>query len=133
MKPAPNHWLEQKRIQGPPNENIGAFEDGAFQIIVSEGLGWDHVSVSRRDRTPTWEEMDRIKRRIFRDDEVVMQLHVSDGRKVNVHEHCLHLWRPQTAEEIAVIRARWEAAGEVLPGDDWTTPGPIPMPPKGAV
>jgi hypothetical protein len=133
MRPTPNHWLEQKRLNGPPGENLGHFIDGHFSIIVAEGNGWDHVSVSRRDRCPTWEEMDRIKRRIFRDDEVVMQLHVNNGSKVNVHPFCLHLWRPQTREEIAETRARWIAAGEVWPYGDLEPAGAIPMPPHEAV
>lgn len=68
---------------------------GAFRVVASFGLGWDHVSVSRSDRCPTWDEMCQIKRRFFRDDETVMQLHVPPHENINMHPYCLHLWRPQ--------------------------------------
>ena len=66
-------------------------------IIASWGLGWDHVSVSLPDRTPTWAEMSYVRRVFFHDHEVVMQLHPATGDHINVHDHCLHLWRPQEA------------------------------------
>jgi len=96
-------------------------------------MGWDHVSVSCGDRTPTWSEMDRVKRLCFRDEEVVMQLHVNDDRKVNQHPYCLHLWRPQSCEEIRAVQDAWEAAAERWPYGDLPSPGAIPMPPIEAV
>jgi len=69
-----------------------------LRIIGSDGEGWDHVSVSRADRTPTWEEMEWVKREVFEPDDCVMQLHVPVTEHKNLHPHCLHLWRPQGAE-----------------------------------
>jgi hypothetical protein len=69
-------------------------------VIASDGLGWDHVSVSLPNRCPTWEEMDHIRRLFFRDDETVMQLHVPNTDHVNTHRFCLHLWRPNDGREI---------------------------------
>ena len=42
--------------------NNGAFEvrlrhAQTVYVIASDGAGWEHVSVSRRDRCPTWDEM----------------------------------------------------------------------------
>jgi hypothetical protein len=67
-------------------------------VIASSEDGWDHVSVSRSNRCPNWPEMDFIKRRFFRDDEVAMQLHVPVTDHINTHPYCLHLWRSQTGE-----------------------------------
>lgn len=64
-------------------------------VIASSGEGWDHVSVSRRNRPPNWREMEFIKRLFFKDDEVAMQLHVPISDHIDVHPNCLHLWRPQ--------------------------------------
>jgi hypothetical protein len=64
-------------------------------IVVSSDLGWDHVSVSRRDRVPNWYEMEQVKRLFFEDHEIVLQYHVPDAVKVNIMANCLHLWRPQ--------------------------------------
>ena len=66
-----------------------------YLVIATIEGGWDHVSVSREDRCPTWEEMDAIKRLFFRDDEVVVQLHVPPAEHINLHPRCLRLWRPQ--------------------------------------
>ncbi len=30
-------------------------------VIASDGAGWEHVSVSFENRTPTWDEMCQIK------------------------------------------------------------------------
>ena len=68
-----------------------------MKIIAGSGDGWDHVSVSRSDRCPLWEEMEFVKRKFFKDDETVMQLHVPIDKHINVHNHCLHLWRPTAA------------------------------------
>ena len=133
MRAVPNLRLEQHRLAGPLNTNYGQFLIGPLRVIVAAGWGWDHVSVSRADRAPTWDEMDKIKRLVFRDDEIVMQLHINDARKVNQHPNCLHLWRPQTADEIARERAAWDASGEPWPYGDLPSPGAIPLPLHGAV
>jgi len=67
-------------------------------IIATRNHGWDHVSVSHKDRCPTWDEMERVKRWLFLPDETAMQLHVPPSDHVNVATTCLHLWRPQNVE-----------------------------------
>lgn len=67
----------------------------SVKVIAATGIGWDHVSVSKRKSCPTWEEMNYIKDLFFEEDEVVMQLHVAKTSHINLHEYCLHLWRPQ--------------------------------------
>jgi hypothetical protein len=64
-------------------------------VIASDGAGWEHVSVSRKDRCPTWEEMCQIKDTFWDDEDVVMQFHVPAKDHVNNHPYCLHLWRPK--------------------------------------
>jgi hypothetical protein len=55
--------------------------------------GWEHVSVSFKDRTPTWEEMCWVKEQFWEDEETVFQLHPPASQHINNHPHCLHLWR----------------------------------------
>ena len=69
-----------------------------IRIIASSGCGWDHVSVSRKNRCPNWAEMEHVKRMFFAPDEVAMQLHVPPSDHISVHPHCLHLWRPHGVE-----------------------------------
>ncbi len=70
----------------------------SFTVVASWGEGWDHVSISLARRCPSWDEMEWIKKIFFKDDELVMQLHVPTGKHINVHPNCLHLWRPQDQE-----------------------------------
>jgi len=63
-------------------------------VIASVGEGWDHVSASRQDRCPTWEEMEQVKLLFFKDGETAFQLHVPPYDHINIHPNCLHLWRP---------------------------------------
>ena len=105
MRHAPNTRTQPYRQPDPvtgivyANDNEGMYLipcDGVtLAVIVSEGGGWDHVSVSLPKRCPTWDEMDYVRRLFFRDDETVMQLHVPMTGHVNMHRFCLHLWRPQ--------------------------------------
>ena len=68
---------------------------GKLTVIASFGGGWDHVSVSKATRCPTWEEMCYVKDIFFNDDEVVIQYHPAKENYINNHPFCLHLWRPQ--------------------------------------
>jgi len=99
------HVPEQYRVRNglfgssPKDGNNGGFfvprRAGApLKIIASDGLGWEHVSVSLPDRCPTWEEMCRVKALFWDDEDAVMQLHPPRSTWVNNHPYCLHLWRP---------------------------------------
>ena len=69
----------------------------ALFIIASDGMGWDHVSVSvdGPKRCPTWTEMCFIKDLFFGPDETVIQYHPAKEYYVNYHKYTLHIWRPQ--------------------------------------
>lgn len=70
-------------------------KDGiALKVITSDYEGWEHVSVSLNERTPTWAEMDFVKDLFWDEEQCVMQLHVPKIEHVNLHNNCLHLWRP---------------------------------------
>ena len=71
-----------------------------LNVIASDGMGWDHVSVSREARVPNWEEMEHVKRLFFADGETAMQLHVPPADHINNHPRTLHLWRPNDGREI---------------------------------
>ena len=72
----------------------------SFFCIVSNGGGWEHVSVSmtNQKRCPSWEEMCAIKDIFFEPEEVVVQYHPKKSDYVNNHPYCLHLWRPLNTE-----------------------------------
>jgi len=106
MRNEPNLRIEQYRVQnnpvGPsePGKNWGWFEIprlGGLLRVMSSGTdtitGWDHVSVSLRNRCPTWEEMCFVKDLFWREDETVVQFHPKKSKYVNKMQYCLHLWR----------------------------------------
>jgi len=68
---------------------------------ASWGLGWDHVSVSvagDHENTPTWKEMEAMRRFFFEPEETVVQLHPPVAEYVShtgPHKGVLHLWRKQ--------------------------------------
>ena len=63
-------------------------------VLATDGAGWEHVSVSRRDRCPTWEEMCQVKEMFWDDEDCVIQYHPPKSEWVNNHPRCLHMWRP---------------------------------------
>lgn len=64
-----------------------------LKIIVGDGLGWDHVSVSCEKRCPSWKEMAWVKRLFFKDEECCVQFHPPESEYINRHPNVLHIWR----------------------------------------
>ncbi len=103
-----NNDIERWRVKiGPMASSTIDGNNGAFKVTVgnkgltvvaSDGMGWDHVSVSRPDRCPTWDEMCAIKDLFFDPEEWVVQYHPAHSAYIEDHPYCLHLWRPQNAE-----------------------------------
>lgn len=84
-----------------PHYRINNYE---FRIQASDGMGWEHVSVSigevgkLQKRCPTWEEMCWIKNMFWSEDDCVIQYHPAKSEYVNMHPYVLHLWRPTEAQ-----------------------------------
>ena len=104
------HKLDKFRMEDEERKVYGVVGDSgngifkvyvggrSFFVVASNGMGWEHVSVSpgsaQRKRCPTWDEMCAIKEMFFGEDERVMQLHPPKAEYVDQHPHCLHLWKP---------------------------------------
>ena len=101
--------------------------------ICSWGAGWEHVSIRpfKKNVTPSWDDMCRIKDIFWNEDEAVIQVHPDKDNYVDFMENCLHLWkctykemvlppyclvgpkRGQSMSELKKdIKAAYEAAGE---------------------
>lgn len=81
------------------NGNNGAFlipvGSKRLKVIVSDGMGWEHVSVSHiANHMPTWTEMCAIKDMFWDEEEAVVQYHPRKSQYINNVNNCLHLWRP---------------------------------------
>jgi len=113
MRNEPNMRVERFRDLGTSTPKFG--NNGHFKVVrnkvllfcrASNGLGWEHVSVSVRnregnkqaERCPTWEEMVHIRNLFWADDEWVMQLNPPPSRNISRHPFVLHLWRPLEGE-----------------------------------
>ena len=103
-----NSDIEKYRIRfgqfasDPSYGNNGAFKvpvgNKTALCIASDGMGWEHVSVSLPSRCPTWEEMCFVKDLFWEAEETVVQYHPSRSEYVNNCANCLHLWRPLGVE-----------------------------------
>lgn len=95
---------EQYRIKEGPmgsteeDGNNGCFfipyESFTLMIIASDGEGWEHVSVSMKNRTPNWKEMCFVKDLFWEEEDSVVQFHPPKSEYVDNHPNCLHLWKP---------------------------------------
>ena len=95
----PQHYMIPHPELGMGKDNNGFFRferNGIiFNIIASDGMGWEHVSVSlNKKRNPTWDEMCIVKDIFWDAEDLVVQYHPPKSKYVNKHPYCLHLWRP---------------------------------------
>ena len=95
------HVPNKRRIRNGYQGSTDALgNNGCFLLphglfaIASDGLGWEHVSVSTKKKTPTWAQMCLVKNLFWDKEDVVIQYHPPKKEYVNNHEHCLHMWRP---------------------------------------
>lgn len=57
-----------------------------------DGRVWLHVSVSRRDRVPSYDDLVRVKELFVGKERKAIQVFAPASEHVNVAENCLHLW-----------------------------------------
>jgi len=79
------------------NNGFFTFWFSGYEVYcqASDGIGWEHVSVTfNRKRTPPWEIMNHVKDLFWDEEDVVIQIHPPKSQYVNHHPYCLHLWRP---------------------------------------
>lgn len=86
-------------------EVIQAFGDGlayrhrtGLRVIVStaefeDERTWMHISVSRKDRIPSWDDMKFVKN-TFAETCFGYQVFAPPSAHVNIHDFCLHIWVP---------------------------------------
>lgn len=80
----------QRMIKG----KIGTNDRFSIRVILSWGMSWDHISVSRFDgRMPGWYELEDVKHFVALPHETFVQYHVPRVDHVNNGE-VAHLWRP---------------------------------------
>jgi hypothetical protein len=58
----------------------------------ADGKRWIHVSVSHRDRVPTWDELRGAKDWLLGKDRWAISIFPVEAEYVNHHPYVLHLW-----------------------------------------
>lgn len=55
--------------------------------------GWEHLSVSHKNKIPSWLTMNEMKELFFEDNEECFQFHPKKDNYINNNEYTLHIWR----------------------------------------
>jgi hypothetical protein len=71
-------------------------DDGVF-VVISESMEsdnrrWLHVSCSRPNRIPTWQDVRRVKDAFVGKNRKAIQVLPCEAEYVNLHPFVLHLW-----------------------------------------
>ena len=74
------------------------FNKKPYSVLATNTWGWEHVSVSCPYEMPTWDVMEEVKRRFFKDEEFTVEYHPKKENYVNNVENCLHMWAPMREE-----------------------------------
>jgi hypothetical protein len=65
---------------------------GELVVIVTKDNGYWHLSVSHRNRYPTWDEIKDVRYKFLPNEITVGLLLPPKEEYVNVHPNCFHLW-----------------------------------------
>ncbi len=85
---------------------MGTYEQIRVICSVDEivpGEFWYHVSFSRKDRIPSWEDMRLVKDLFIGRDKLAIQIFPREQEYVNFHPHTLHLWRRADGDTLPSI------------------------------
>ena len=92
----PEYWNE---LKSPAPEYMRVWRNRGLQTLISKSITkdtrwWWHVSVSRPDRMPTWQELAKVRKDFFGEEIEFYQVLPKRSEYVNVHQFCLHMWAP---------------------------------------
>lgn len=81
-----------------------------ISIDTREDEDWIHVSVSRKSRVPSYEDLCLVKQDFIGDDREAYQKFPKASEHVNTHPYCLHLWSPLDGRKVT---PDFRIAGEI--------------------
>jgi len=77
-------------------EDGSAYKNDGLLVIkggeIHNGKRWIHVSLSRKNRIPDYDDMTRVKRDFIGEDKRAIMILPSKLYWVNIHQYCLHLF-----------------------------------------
>jgi hypothetical protein len=96
-----SHWKELNSIQFLGVKAARVWEHRLVELRVLRSISttkigdkWIHLSVSRPDRLPSWEELSKVKDEFLGAEAEAYQVLAKRSDHVNTHPYCLHLWSP---------------------------------------
>lgn len=104
-------------VQGPCGQILKIV---ASDAELPEAEGWEHVSVSLKNRCPNWQEMSFVKDLFWDKEECVIQYHPPESQYISNHPYVLHMWK-NTQFEFPMppsIMVGIKAAGELKTPED---------------
>jgi len=72
--------------------DIYGFKNSNIVIMHSIEDGLNHISMSYKDKLPSYEEMKEARYQICPDIDKMAQIFPNKEEFVNLHPYCLHLW-----------------------------------------
>ena len=93
----PAGWQFQETTSGPLAGQFRYANKGLLVIFTADRLWgdnkiWLHVSMSRQNRLPSYEDMTMVKDIFIGKLRQALQIFPREDRHVNIHPFCLHLW-----------------------------------------
>jgi hypothetical protein len=73
-------------------------------LVEEDGKRWQHVSLSRHERLPSWEDVRRVKDLFIGKDKLAIQVLPREADYYNYHPHCLHLWHCLDGDSVPDFR-----------------------------
>lgn len=93
MATMPNGWLKiDQRADGARYTHVRGLRVMITAAIEADDRAWLHVSLSRKNRLPSYDDMVLVKQLFIGPDKLALQLFVPEDQHVNECEFCLHLW-----------------------------------------
>lgn len=87
-----NEWIEDRAAESVFPYGTRCYRKGRALCAVSHNEnGLWHISISRKDRIPTYGELKEVRYHFCPDVPYMAQIFPPTAEFVNVHENCLHL------------------------------------------
>lgn len=71
---------------------------GECFVMFSVDAGMEHLSISHKDRLPTWDELHEARYKYMSPSITVAMLLPPKNQYVNLHQFCFHLWQLNEGE-----------------------------------
>lgn len=88
--------------------NCTVYLGGSLRVFVEVELqernAWIHLSVSRRDRIPSYMELCEVKALFIGPERKAIQVFPRQSEHYNFHPNCLHLWSPIDSDPLPDFR-----------------------------